>query len=196
MGNLCKALLLSGGLLIVQGKSATAQTAGTSNGQHTCSITVHGKTAAWQHITATRKLKLQPRSGTAKLPTRFTVYTINEKQLKDFLKAAKQAPDHSMQMALPLSEGQDCASFLLANANTMSAGLAAKYPELVSLKGTAGDDSNALLRLDYDGTDLRAEITRSGTIYLIAPWKSGKKKYYLVYKKEDAGIERRHSFRG
>lgn len=187
-------LLLSGLFLAIQSEGS-AQTASGSNRQSACSITAGGKTTTWSPVTAVKKLKLQPVAGKAKLPTQYSVYTINEKQLKDFLMAAKNAPDNSAELALPLA-ALGCKQFALANANTMSAGLAAKYPELVSLKGFAKEDNNASLRLDYDGSSLRAEITWGGTIYLLSPWKSGKKKYYLVYKRDDAGIERKHSFRG
>lgn len=187
-------LLLSGLILVIQSEGCAQTTAG-NNKQSACSITAAGKTTTWLPVTAIKKLKLQPLAGKAKLPTQYSVYTISEKQLKDFLMAAKKAPDNSIVIALPLA-ALGCKEFALANANTMSAGLAAKYPELVSLKGFAKEDNNASLRLDYDGADLRAEITWGGTIYLLSPWKSGKKKYYLVYKKEDAGIERKHSFRG
>jgi hypothetical protein len=196
MGKLCKTMLLSGGLFLILGDLAFGQTPGSGSGQHTCNMVVNGKTTSWQRITATKKLKLQPVSGKSKLPARYSVYTINDKQLKDFLMAVKKAPDNTIEIALPLSAAEDCKRFALANANTMAPGLAARYPELISLKGFAAEDKNAGLRLDYDGSDLRAEITWGGTIYLLSPWKSGKKKYYLVYKKEDAGIERKQSFRG
>ena len=189
-------MLLLGGLFLALGGQVFGQATGNSNRQTSCNMTANGKTTSWQQITATKKLKLQPVSGKAKLPSRYSVYTINEQQLKDFLMAVKKAPDNAMEIALPLSAAAGCKKFALANANTMAPGLAAKYPELVSLKGFAAEDRNAGLRLDYDGTDLRAEITWGGTIYLISPWKSGKKKYYLVYKKEDAGIERNQLFRG
>lgn len=195
MGNLCKTLLLCGATVAVTATAATAQVKGNTV-PYTCGFTTGGKTTAWQKITAVKQLKLQPVSGTAKIPAAYTVYTIPEKQLKQFLMAVKAAPEYSMQFSLPLPENEDCQQFLLADAHTMAPALAAKYPQLVSLKGHAPGNRNATLRLDYDGANLRAELSREGTIYLLSPWKSGKKKYYLIYKKEDAGIEKRKAFRG
>lgn len=194
MSKLCKVLLLSGWIVTATGSIAIAQ---GKKAQSVCGITVRGKAAAWQKITTTTHLKLKPASGTAKLPAAYTIYTIEEKQLKEFLKAAKSAPDGTLQIAIPLPGGLGCTAFVLANAQTMAAELAARYPELVSLKGQAVTNPNGgLLRLDYNGTDLRAEVTWNGTVYLLSTWNSGKQKYYLVYKKEDAGIEKNPYFKG
>ncbi len=65
----------------------------------------------------------------------------------------------------------------------MSPGLAAKYPELASLKGQGAEDKSASVRLDYDGKELNAEILWKGTYYIIAPGKKRTKTYYLVYRK-------------
>ncbi len=194
MSSLCKAILLSGGIIAAAGSMTMAQ---GRKVQSVCGITVRGKTAAWQKITINPNLKLKPASGTAKLPAAYTLYTIHETQLKEFLKAAKSAPDGTQKLALPLPGGEGCTQFVLANAQTMAAELAARYPELVSLKGHAVTNPNGgLLRLDYNGTDLRAEITWNGTVYLLSTWYSGKNEYYLVYIKEDAGIEKNPYFKG
>lgn len=167
-----------------------AQAVSPKNKSGACGIVSHSKVLSWTPVSAIKKIKLPSRNGQRKLPLQYLVYTTNEKQLKDFLMAVQSQPSVPYEIALP-SPGSACHVFALSNSGTMSAALSAKFPELVSLKGIAKEDKSAALRLDYDGKEMSAEITRMGKVYFISPWKKGKKVYYLVYKKEDAGIEKR-----
>lgn len=169
---------------------AGAQAAAPKSKPGTCGIVSHSKVVDWVNISNVKKIKLPPKSGQRKLPLHYLVYTTNEKQLKDFLVAVKSQPTVHFEIALP-SPDFACHIFSLTNSGTMSEALAAKFPELVSLKGISREDKSSGLRLDYDGKTMNAEVTWMGKTYFIAPWEKGKKVYYLVYKKEDTGIEKR-----
>jgi hypothetical protein len=94
-------------------------------------------------------------------------------------------------IVLPVSADPSCIEAYVSNSGTMSAELAAKFPQLVSLKGNGVTDKSSTVRLDYDGAALNAEIISGGVSYIIEPWKKGSAIYYLLFRKEDSGVERK-----
>ena len=160
----------------------SSKTSTTAN----CSHSSNGQKVIWTKVSNIKKLKLPATIGQKKLPTKYSVYTVNQAQLKKVMQAAKSA-NSTKQIVLPATDG-NCIVFAIENSSTMSPELAAKFPELASLKGTAVTDKNVTARIDYDGSTLSAEVNQMSKIYFLAPWKKGKKTYYLVYNKEDAGI--------
>jgi hypothetical protein len=138
-----------------------------------------------QHVSA---LKLPAKKGTAKLPLKYTVYTVNSPALKKYMMSLKAKPGN---IVLPVNGEPSCIEAYVTNSGTMSAELAAKFPQLVSLKGNGTQDKSATVRLDYDGAALNAEIISGGVSYIIEPWKKGSVIYYLLYRKEDSGVERK-----
>lgn len=155
-----------------------------------CSMTLDGITLNWYKVTNTAALKLPAKAGKIKLPKRYTVYTADAGKLHTILNTVKNKGKEQTPVVLPLSGEIGCATFGVTVSGTMSPGLAAKYPQLASLKGQGVEDKSASVRLDYDGKEMNAEILWQGSYYLIAPWKKGTKTYYLVYKKEDSGMPR------
>ncbi len=156
-----------------------------------CSIKQNGIMLSWKHITATGKLKLPSKQASAQLPRKYSVYITDAAKLRKFLSAIKNNANTQTEIVLPLSEQSGCAAFQVIPSGTLSPELSKKFPQLVSLKGTAVQDKNTSVRLDYNGSELNAEILQGGVSYIIAPWKKGKKTYYLVYKKEDSGVEKK-----
>lgn len=153
-----------------------------------CTLVQNGITLKWTKVTATAGLKLPARQGNALLPRKYQIYTTPTGKLKAFMEATgKKHTD----VILPFSEEPGCQVFSVQPSGTMSPELAAKFPELISLKGVARADKNATLRLDYNGSELNAEIIWKGVSYIIAPWKKGSRTYYLLYKKEDSGTEKK-----
>jgi hypothetical protein len=138
-----------------------------------------------QHVSA---LKLPAKKGTAKLPLKYTVYTVNSPALKKYMMSLKAKPGN---IVLPVNGEPSCIEAYVTNSGTMSAELAAKFPQLVSLKGNGTQDKSATVRLDYNGAALNAEIISGGVSYIIEPWKKGSVIYYLLYRKEDSGVERK-----
>lgn len=155
----------------------------------TCSVTQNGVTLSWHRIEKTAALKLPVKKGKVKLPKRYTVFTTDAGSLHAILTAAKNTKEQT-HIVLPLSDITGCAGFKVETSGTMSPELAAKYPQLASLKGQGTEDKSASVRLDYDGKEMNAEILWKGTYYIIAPWKKGIRTYYLVYRKEDSGMPR------
>jgi hypothetical protein len=142
----------------------------------------------WVKIQNVKSLKLPAKNGTAKLPLKYTVFTVNGPALKKYMMSLKAKPGN---IVLPVGGDPFCIEAYVANSGTMSAGLAAKFPQLVSLKGNGVKDKSATVRLDYDGAALNAEIISAGVSYIIEPWKKGSTIYYLLFKKEDSGVERK-----
>lgn len=153
-----------------------------------CNSRLENITIQWVKIQNVKSLKLPAKKGTAKLPLKYTVYTVNHLALKKYMMSLKAKPGN---IVLPIGDEQQCIALHVSNSGTMSAGLAAKFPQLVSLKGNGINDKSATVRLDYDGASLNAEIISSGVSYIIEPWKKGSATYYLLFRKEDSGVQRK-----
>jgi|GEM_PF-1213125 len=150
-----------------------------------CSYSANGIRLSWKRVANVAALQLPDSNGRARLPRKFEVYTADGARLRKYMMALNREKSRDHTILLPLAEPGGCIPFLVQPAGTMSPELAAKYPQLVSLKGNGTREKGALLRLDYNGSELSAEISRNGQVYLITPWKRKKQVYYLVYKKED-----------
>lgn len=172
-------------ILVFQG-NIQAQTNQQKN-TTACKSRIGNVELQWLKIQNVKALKLPARKGTAKLPLKYSVYTVNSLTLKKYLMSLKATPGN---IALPVSGDQQCMEAYVSNSGTMSAELAAKFPQLVSLKGNGINDKSATVRLDYDGVVLNAEIISGGVSYIIEPWKKRSKIYYLLYRKEDSGVKR------
>lgn len=142
----------------------------------------------WLKIRNIKSLKLPAKKGTAKLPLKYAVYTVSGPALMKYMMSLKAKPGN---ITLPIGNDEQCIEVYVSNSGTMSAGLAAKFPQLVSLKGNGVKDKSATVRLDYDGAALNAEIISGGVSYIIEPWKKGSIIYYLLFRKEDSGVERK-----
>lgn len=185
----CKILSLSGLWLYLAALTPVcAQKAAPVRTAVSCNIVQNGLPLKWVRITAVAALKLPARQQTARLPRKYQVYTTDATKLRAFMQAAGKRPSA---IVVPLPEDPGCGQFSVMPSGTMSPELASKFPEIVSLKGTSKEERSASLRLDYDGKELNAEIIWNGTSYIIAPWKKGKQIYYLVYRKEDSGTEKK-----
>lgn len=133
------------------------------------------------------RLHQSKKENAPKLPKAYTVYRIDNNQLKPFFKSLKE--NNGGLINLPVSD-TTCLTFTLSNSEVMSPSLAKKYPDIVSLKGHTTDNNANSLRLDYDGKKMKAEITRNNEVYFITPWQEGDTIYYLLYNKNDAGYEK------
>ncbi len=117
------------------------------------------------------------------LPRNFTVFTATNE--KAFFAAAKKQGGTAL---IQLPSG--CRQFRLSLSDAMSKELMARYPELVSLKGSSADGTD--LRLDWDGTSMRGQVLENGKSYVIEPHVTGGvRKVYLLYGKEDAAAPKR-----
>lgn len=181
-----KLLLLVCVTLVFQG-NIPAQTSRQKNNV-ACTSRMGNVTLQWVNIQHVKPLKLPAKKGTAKLPLKYTVYTVNSLALKKYMMSLKVKPGN---IVLPVGGDPLCIEAHVSNSGTMSAELAAKFPQLVSLKGNGIKDKSATVRLDYDGKELHAEIVSGGVPYIIEPWKKGTAIYYLLYRKEDSGVERK-----
>lgn len=154
-----------------------------------CSIVQHSRKLQWIPVKNPVGLGLPKQHGQAKLPSVYEVYRVDAASLRAFMKAIGKK-DNDIMLPLPEREG-GCTRFRTSPSGTMSPGLAARFPDIISLKGYGLADKGLSLRLDYDGQALHAEMIRNGVSYIIAPWKKGKRIYYLLYNKEHSGTERK-----
>lgn len=181
-----KLLMIVFVILVFQG-DVQAQTSRRKN-IVVCNSRTGNITIQWVKIQSVSALKLPTKNGTAKLPLKYTVYTVNGPALKKYMMSLKAKPGN---IVLPVNGDPSCLEAYVSNSGTMSAELAAKFPQLVSLKGNGITDKSSAVRLDYDGAVLNAEIISGGVSYIMEPWKKGSAIYYLLYRKEDSGVERK-----
>lgn len=90
-------------------------------------------------------------------------------------------------MNVPLPSG--CKRFSVTVSQTMSPELAAKYPDIISMKGSADDGSD--LRLDWNGKEMRGQVVSGADTWFIEPYSSGTQTCSLIYHKNDASATKR-----
>lgn len=123
-------------------------------------------------------------------PKSYKVYSLDSAQAKSFFNAAKTT---GAKTVIPLPAPYECKSFSLSESGAMSDKLKAKYPDIVSLKGTDDDTKKSDVRLDFDGSKVRGQIIWAGEVYLITPVRGESGYYYMIYAKKDTG-EKKQEF--
>jgi hypothetical protein len=121
--------------------------------------------------------------GTAKapLPDRFDVFAVDPKQVLAFFREAMQ---HAAPVAVPLPAPIGCQTFQVSASGVISPGLAAKYPDLPSLKGIHPSSD---LRLDFDGKNMHGQVLWKGLVIFIEPYETPGEVFYLIYLQQNAG---------
>lgn len=153
------------------------------NKANMCSFLDKGTEIHWEQIINTSKLNLTPKVRQTKLPLKYSVYQVNEQDLKAFLLAAQRSTEPLI-MFIPVNN--ECISFKVAASGTMSKELAAKFPDLVSLKGMATHKQGTSVRIDYTDGNLKMEIQDNGQVYLMETWTGKVQNYFLIFDKNDA----------
>jgi hypothetical protein len=82
---------------------------------------------------------------------------------------------------------RQCVSFTLSRSGVLDPSLQQKYPGIISMKGRSADHHSAEARLDWNGRELRGQISFDGDIYYILPYKEGDNVAYLFYNRDDSG---------
>lgn len=177
-------LLFYGLFVLLSSCATTAQVDNTMEKVNVCSFLDNSKPITWQQIMNPSKLELKPTIRQTKLPTKFTAYKINEADLKTFLKSVNEGTKPAI-MYLPLNN--DCISFKISTSGTMSKELAAKFPDIISLKGTSVNSQLVTVRIDYKDENLEMEINDQGQVYLMETWPGKEGNYFLLFNKNDAG---------
>ncbi len=108
-------------------------------------------------------------------PTSYTVWIC---QYDLLISSLKESPT---EIVLPAKEGLQ--NFKLENASTMSPELAAKFPQIKSMKGVSEGGWSA--RIDTNDDGLFAEFKQNGEVYVLSPILAGSKTYYAFYNKND-----------
>lgn len=108
-------------------------------------------------------------------PTSYTVWIC---QYDLLISSLKELPT---EIVLPAKEGLQ--NYKLENASTMSPELAAKFPQIKSMKGVSEEGWSA--RVDTNEEGLFAEFKQNGEVYVLSPLLAGSKTYYALYNKND-----------
>jgi len=177
-GLLCGALL-SAGCNVSKKSSVAARDTGCRNAP----LAAGDPSVGWQ--------KTPPGDAAqgAPLPKRFESYTISKEELDTFFAYAGKAKT-ACSFAVPLPEPLGCQYFTVTPSGTLPEALAAKFPGMAALKGTAVYNRNAELRLDYDGARMHAQVIWDDAVYLVMPVQRGNDVVYIIYNKKDSGEEK------
>lgn len=143
---------------------------------------------SWVNVGDPKELDLPLKEGSDSLPKHFAAFKINTQSLNSFLAGIESYPYEKKVICMPLNGGHECMLFHLESSGTIPEALQKKYPNLKSLKGTSEQDPTVQLRLDFDGTTIKAAIIQGTKTELLSPWRDVNGVfYYLLYNKEDAG---------
>ncbi len=82
----------------------------------------------------------------------------------------------------------ECKEFNVSRTMTMDSALQAKYPELLSFKAFASDNSLNSARIDCDGINTRIMITYDSKVYYITSVVFNTITYYACYAKDDSNF--------
>ena len=122
------------------------------------------------------------------VPRKYASYAVDAAEWKAFAETLKRRGDDEVTgLNIPLPAG--CKRFSVTVSSTMSPELAAKYPDLISLKGSSEDGAD--LRLDWDGARMRGQVILRGDTWLMEPFSAGGKTFYLIYHKADASATKK-----
>jgi len=118
------------------------------------------------------------------LPAKYIRYSVAKDTLQAFFKQLS-TPGKTGGIILPIDK--HCEPFTLRTSGAISAGIRQKYPDLASLQGNGVNTKAADIRLDWNGTQMRGQITFNGAIYYIMSVAEKNETVYLVYNREDSG---------
>lgn len=122
------------------------------------------------------------------VPNKYSAFSVDAAEWKAFAETLKRrGHDEVTGLNIPLPQG--CKNFSVTVSSTMSPELAAKYPDLISLKGNSEDGAD--LRLDWNGAQMRGQVILRGDTWLVEPFAASGKTFYLVYHKADASATKK-----
>lgn len=117
------------------------------------------------------------------LPKKYLEYRVSPDTLKAFFSFLRIQKNGGI--ILPVN-GR-CEPFSLKISGAMPVALQDKFPDLVSLQGVGVNNKSADLRLDWDGKQMKGQISINGSIFYLTPLQGNKEVVYIVYKREDSG---------
>ena len=113
------------------------------------------------------------------MPKEYLALELNKALLEDKLNQSK-----TPQITLPTLD-QSFITVRLEDSGTMSPVLAAKFPNIKSLKGEQVDNSITKVRIDKNAKGFFAMIVAEGQTYFINPSEKGSS-VYIIYDKQNA----------
>ena len=119
-------------------------------------------------------------------PANYRVITTIDSSLFSFLKGIPTV-DSKVKMMLPLFIDQtiECKEFIVSRTQTMDPALQAKYPQLMSFKAFAANNSLNAARIDCDENTIKMMVTYDKKVYFLTSMKQHGKLYFLSYAKDD-----------
>lgn len=114
-------------------------------------------------------------------PYKYKTYRVDPDTLKAFFSSFR----HKGELGMVAPVGKNCEPFLMRRSGAMSPGLQEKYPDIVSLQGNGTVNKAAELRLDWDGTQLKGQLSHNENIYYITPVSTGEGMIYMIYDRKE-----------
>lgn len=114
-------------------------------------------------------------------PYKYKLYQVNQDTLQAFFSAFRQRSEQGM--VIPV--GKSCEPLLMRRSGTMSQALQEKYPDIISLQGNGTVNKAAELRLDWDGKQLKGQLSHNESIYYITPVNTGEGLRYMIYDRKE-----------
>jgi len=114
-------------------------------------------------------------------PYKYKIYRINQDTLQAFFREFRLKND----LGMVVPAGKTCEAFTMRRSGAMSPELQQKYPDIISLQGNGINNKAAELRLDWDGTQVKGQLTHNENIYYITPVNSSEGLIYIIYDRKD-----------
>ena len=123
------------------------------------------------------------------IPTRYETFRLNETALNKILESAPQefsaaARSTETILTIPMPDG-GFERFRIENSPIMEPGLAVKYPEIQSFRGSGLDNPTATVRFDVSPSGFHAQILSNRGTVLIEPYAKGDTTNYISFYKND-----------
>lgn len=121
------------------------------------------------------------------IPKKYKIYTLDSHNLQSWIQDLKQNNKTGF-ITIPINGIDE--TFTLEDAKTMSPVLAAKFPQILSLKGFHTKDPQSNIRLNINEQELDIQVQIKDKTYIISKWEQPNFSGYLIYDKNDSNEEK------
>lgn len=122
-----------------------------------------------------------------KTPANYRILSINQKDLNEYMASIPYENNGSMKIQLPIFRNGviSCKDYLAMRVVTMDTALQAKYPEIMSFKGSDAANQANTVRIDCNGVGTSIMIREENETLFIEPVEFKNRIYYACYSKND-----------
>jgi hypothetical protein len=117
-------------------------------------------------------------------PKHYSIFTLNQHTMQQFLGSLSTDPNQAMEIILPAPD-HSMRTFMVWKTPIMAKALAEKYPEIQTYTAYALGDQNVTAKLDYTPYGFRGMILDGKNSYFIDPYSNEADGYYMVFYERD-----------